>query len=275
MIISVLSGKGGTGKTTISTNLSILMNFTYMDCDVEEPNGFLFLKPNIQNTMPVSVLNPLIDKEKCILCKACVTQCQFNALAGLKDSIMLFDKLCHSCGTCSLVCEFDAIKEIDREIGHIKKGDFKGNSVYEGRINVNEPMGIAIIKKLKELALKEENVLLDSPPGTSCNVVETLGETDYAVLVTEPSAFGLHDMDMAYNLTKKYNIKSGIIINRSNEDDYMIEDYAKKNNIKILGKIPFSKKAAKIYSNAKLLIEDEELKIHFENIKNNILKEIK
>ncbi|MCT4583454.1 MAG: ATP-binding protein [Peptostreptococcaceae bacterium] len=275
MIISVLSGKGGTGKTTISTNLSILMNYTYVDCDVEEPNGFLFLKPSIEKNIPVGVLNPLIDNEKCTLCKICATECQFNALAGLKNNIMLFDKLCHSCGTCSLVCKYDAIKEINREIGHIKKGNFKGNTVYEGRINVNEPMGIAIIKKLKELASKEDNVLLDSPPGTSCNVVETLQDVDYAVLVTEPSAFGLHDMDMAYNLTKKYNIKSGIIINRSNEDDYIIEDYAKKNNIKILGKIPFSKQAAKIYSNAELLIEDDYLKTHFENIKNNILKEIK
>ncbi len=274
MQIAVLSGKGGTGKTTISTNLAKIMKYAYVDCDVEEPNGFIFLKPEITETKDVFIPVPSVKKEKCITCKACVDICEFNALANVGEEILLFEKLCHGCGACLLICPENAITEKERSIGKIKIGKSEDIDFAMGILNPGEPMAGPIISELKK-KIDEKMTLIDCAPGSSCNVVKALIDSDYALLVTEPTAFGLHDLKIAVELVRDMNIPFGVIINRSDEYENMITDYCKKENIKIIGTIPFYKKAALLYSQGKLLIEDVEYEKLFQSIKNNLEEEIK
>ena len=173
MNIAVLSGKGGTGKTTVSTNLALALKANYIDCDVEEPNGFLFLKPDIKETKDVLVEYPFIDDSKCNSCGECAQVCQFNALAKVKDNILLFEKLCHSCGACEIICKSEAISYRKRETGKIEKGLLGDINCSRGVLNISEPMAVSIIKELLQ-ELSKDNNLIDCPPGTSCNVVNTL-----------------------------------------------------------------------------------------------------
>jgi len=270
MKIVVLSGKGGTGKTTVATNLSCVLKMDYVDCDVEEPNGHIFLKPQIQKVDDVKILNPMFDKDKCVSCGACVKACQFNALAKVLDGLTLFEELCHGCGTCSLVCKNGAISEVGRKIGTISIG----HGFKSGKLNVGEPMGGPIISQLKILS-KDDHVIYDSSPGTSCSVVKTLDGADYAVLVTEPTKFGLHDLKLAADLVKDMNIPFGIVVNRSIQETRMIDIFCEENQFKLLGKIPFSKEAAVLYSKGKLLIENEEYLQSFELLGQTIMNQIK
>lgn len=256
MKIAVLSGKGGTGKTTVATNLAKILGFTYVDCDVEEPNGFIFLKPEILETRDVTVTMPDINIERCSLCGKCVEACQFNALANTGKEIIIFEKLCHSCGVCSLICTEGAINEKLRIIGKIDVGKHEKISCIRGVLNVGEPMAGPIISQVKDIDYGE-NAVLDCSPGSSCNVVKALWDNDYAILVTEPTEFGLHDLNIAVKLVQKMNIPFGVIINRGDEYDGMIEEYCLENNIKLLGKIPYDREIARIYSEGKLLIDDE------------------
>lgn len=265
MQIAVLSGKGGTGKTTVSTNLAQIMGWTYVDCDVEEPNGFIFLKPEVLESKKVELPVPIIDKNKCTLCKICVETCQFNALAATNDEIMLFEKLCHGCGACLLACPTNAISEVKREIGKIDIGKTGNIKCLRGVLNIGEPMGGPIITDLKRQT-NEKEVLIDCAPGTSCNVVKAVKNVDYTILVTEPTEFGLHDLKLAVELVKKMNIPFSVIINRADNMKNLITDYCKENQIEVLGVIPFSKKIAKKYSNGELLVnqDDDIRKIFFE-----------
>jgi MinD superfamily P-loop ATPase len=267
--IAVLSGKGGTGKTTISTNLAKLMGGMYIDCDVEEPNGFIFLKPEVEETEDVFIPVPTIDKDKCIACKKCINACQFNALAFVNE-VVLFEKLCHGCGACMLSCPTGAISEIERSIGKIHKGKSDNLECLMGILDIGEPMAGPIISQLKKKIDDEKITILDCAPGSSCNVVKGLYGSDYAILVTEPTKFGLHDLKIAVKLVRDMNIPFGIIINRADENKNLIEDYCEAENIKIIGKIPFSKKVAQLYSQGKLIVEDEEYK----NVFKEIIKEL-
>lgn len=275
MRIAVLSGKGGTGKTTISTNLAYMMGINYVDLDVEEPNGHIFLKPEIESVKDVVIPTPKIDESKCTLCSICVNTCQFNALINTGKRIMVFEDLCHGCGACSLACPTDAISEYDRKIGDVSIGIYDKAKFYSGKMLINEPMAGPIITDIKKILPKDEDYILDCSPGTSCNVVKALDRSDYALMVTEPSKFGLHDLILAIKLVRELNIPLGIVINRSDEYDYLIEDFAKKENIDIIGKIPFSKEAAKMYSEGMLLIENDEIKKVFEKIKVSVLDVVK
>lgn len=264
MIISVLSGKGGTGKTTVSTNLATYLNSKgykaqYMDFDVEEPNGFIFIKPNIETQEGVTVKNPYVDEDLCNNCGECARSCSFNAIAALKDKVTVFEKLCHSCGVCSLVCPQNAITEKEREIGFVDVGTKEGLMAIRGILNVGEPMGIPILKKLKGYIKSDYVNIIDSPPGSSCSVINSIEDSDYCILVTEPTVFGLHDLKIAVEVVRKMDIRFGIVINKSNNNDRLVENYCKNENIEILGRLPFDRKIAQSYSKGELLIENDKV----------------
>ena len=269
MQIAILSGKGGTGKTTVSTNLAKVMGCRYVDCDVEEPNGAIFLKPNITETRDIQIPIPIIDEEKCTGCKKCVDICQFNALALVKQNVMLFEKLCHGCGACTIICPVSAISEQGRSVGKIDIGKYEDNEFFSGTLNISEPMAGPIISQLKHL-IDDNPTIIDCSPGSSCNVVKAVQDADYAILVTEPTAFGLHDLKIAVELVRKMSIPFGIIINRVSEDDNLISRYCDNENITILGTIPFDRKIAVLYSYGSLLIEDKTYKQIFEDISANL-----
>ncbi|MBH1939426.1 ATP-binding protein [Mobilitalea sibirica] len=265
MNIAVLSGKGGTGKTTVSTNLALAMNRNYVDCDVEEPNGFLFLKPEVTARQVVTVGVPDIDKAKCTLCGACAKVCRFHALAKAGSDIVIFEKLCHDCSACKLVCKEDALSYRRRNIGIIEQGISRGIECSAGILNVGEPMAVPVIKELLS-KLQNKDYLIDCPPGTSCNVVNTLKYANAALLVTEPSQFGLHDLKLAIELVKLYHIPFGVIINKDDGDENFIKEYCKENQIKLLGVIPYSQEAAKAYSIGCILYDKQPYTQIFDHI---------
>lgn len=277
MNIAVLSGKGGTGKTTISTNLSYKLsklghNVQYFDFDVEEPNGFIFFKPEISSVSDVEVLVPRVNDLLCSYCGECVEKCNFNALAIANNKMLVFEKICHSCGLCKLVCSAGAISEEKRTIGVIEKGLIDNLPVYRGVVNVGEPMGVPVIKALKK-HIKESSInILDCSPGSSCSVIKTVENADYCILVTEPTKFGLNDLKITVDLLDKLKIPFGIVINKSNDDDNIIEDYCTDNTHTLLGKVPFSKDIAKKYSKGELLVDVDE---NFNEHMNDIIYELK
>lgn len=265
MNIAVLSGKGGTGKTTVSTNLALALKSNYIDCDVEEPNGFIFLEPKINKREQVMVEYPFIENSKCISCGKCVGVCQFNALCKIKEDIMLFEKLCHGCGACKIVCKNDALTYKKREIGIIESGEVRDVECKRGILNVSEPMAVPVIRDLlKDLSCGTN--LIDCPPGTSCNVVTALKYANGAILVTEPSEFGLHDLKMAVKLVKMYNIPFGIIINKDDGKDNIIKKYCLEERISIIGLIPYNRNTAVLYSDGKVLYDDLEHKDLFDKL---------
>lgn len=269
MNIAVLSGKGGTGKTTVSTNLSLVLGANYIDCDVEEPNGFLFLKPENINKEEVEVDIPAIDEDKCKLCGACAEACRFNALAKSKKRIILFDKLCHNCGACSIVCPTGALTYEKKAIGMIEEGNRKDIVCKRGILNIGEPIAIPVLRDLLEDLPSGIN-LLDSPPGASCNVVNVLHHADAAILVTEPTAFGLHDLRIAVELVKKFKIPFGLVINKYDGKNTLLDKFVDEESIDVLGHIPYKREAAQTYSKGSMLIDISEYKKAFENIATNI-----
>lgn len=274
MEISILSGKGGTGKTTLSTNLAYLLEYNYFDLDVEEPNGHIFLKPTINKKVDSGVLIPKINHDRCVLCGECAKDCQFNALVNTQKEIMVFEDLCHGCGTCSISCKYDAITEQFKKIGEIHLGTFNNNQFVKGLLDLNQPLSVPVIKKAKEFINSNNNNIIDAPPGSSCSVIESVEDSDYAILITEPSNFGLHDLKMVVSVIREFEIPFGVVINRSNEYDYIITDYLAEESIELIGKIPYSKKAANLYSKGELLVKDAELKPYFEKIADDVTKKV-
>ena len=274
MNIVFLSGKGGTGKTTVSTNVAYLNSFNYIDCDVEEPNGHIFLKPEYNEIIKSGILNPVIDEEKCTLCNACVENCQFGTLANTGEKLLIFNELCHGCGTCAISCNFDAIKEEKRVIGKIEKGIYEKGEFIRGVLNLKEPLAVPLIKDVKNLIKTNETNIIDAPPGSSCTVVETLEETDYAVLVTEPSAFGLSDLKQVVTVVHQMRVPFGVIINTGNDENNIITTYLEEENIDLIGVIPYSMKAAQLYSKGDLLIKDHELSKIFANLSQELMQRV-
>ena len=266
MIISVASGKGGTGKTTIAVNLALALakdkgkNVQFLDCDVEEPNAHLFLKPVITNSESVKIPVPKIDDEKCNYCGKCAEVCVFNAIAVTKNKVLVFPGLCHGCGACMLFCPEKAISEQGREIGILEEGKAGSISFIHGRLNIGEPMVPPIIRKIKKKSKEDERgnqynnitnhhiTLIDAPPGTSCPVIESIKGSDYTILVTEPTPFGLHDLILAVEVLKKLNIPHGVVLNKCDIGDHKVKEYCKKNNIPILLSIPLDREIAVAYS---------------------------
>jgi len=259
LIINILSGKGGTGKTTVSTNLAFLLrneglNVQLLDADVEEPNTHIFFDIDFYEERSVDLLLPVVDKEKCTLCGECGKVCQFGAIVVFPTTVMVFDYLCHGCGACTMVCPEKAITEKPKSIGKISYGMTKEGIAYGmGLLNIGEPSGVRIIRELKKGMRKDVDVtIIDSPPGTSCPVVESLRKSDFAVLVTESTPFGLHDLKMALNVVEEMGIKHGVVINRYDPAFKDMEVFLNSKNIPILMKIPFDRKIAEHYSKGKI-----------------------
>ncbi|HMM01089.1 MAG TPA: ATP-binding protein [Bacilli bacterium] len=254
MKIAVLSGKGGTGKTTVAASLAVaLSNSQYIDCDVEEPNGALFLRPEINETIPVNVLVPKVDEEKCDGCGACAKACRFNALAVVKKKVLLFPEVCHHCGACAIACPQKAITEVQREIGVVEAD--KDGHFLQGRLNIGEPITIPIIQKLKQCMRKDAINILDCSPGASCTVVQTIDSCDYCILVTEPTPFGLHDLKIAVALVRKMNIPFGVVLNKAMDEDQSIQTYCMQEKIPVLMEIPFLREIAENYSKGLLPVQ--------------------
>ena len=273
MKIAVASGKGGTGKTLIATNLfNVIKDAVYLDCDVEEPNGHIFLRSKIENSEPVNILIPEINDEKCTYCGRCAEVCQFNALIVAKDKVLVFPELCHGCGSCSYFCPQKAITEKPREIGKIEQSFFNNKKVLTGRLNIGEPMAPPIIKKLKESAPEQTSVIiLDAPPGTSCPVIETIKGVDLVVLVTEPTPFGLNDLKLAVEVVRKIGLPMGIVVNKSGLGGSLIKDYCQSENLKLLLEISHDNKIAVQYSKGELISE----KGSYEKVFNKLYSDIK
>lgn len=276
MKIAVLSGKGGTGKTMLSVNLSyISSNAYYVDCDVEEPNGLLFFKTEEIDIHNVYNKIPVIDHDLCVRCRKCSDFCQFNALAFINGKIHLFPDLCHACGGCSLVCPVDAIREKDRILGRVYKGSYQHVAVLSGELNIGEQSGIPIIKSLMSMVEEDKNVVIfDAPPGNGCPVMETISDVDYCVLVAEPSVFGLHNLKMVYELVEVFGKKAGIVINKAN-NHAMIHDFAKAYKIPIIGEIPMDKEIGRLLSEGVVLAENEKYVQMFQSIMDKIDKVVK
>lgn len=275
MQIAVLSGKGGTGKTLLSVNLSyIAKNSVYVDCDVEEPNGLLYYQLRQWDEEIVYTKYPLIEHDKCIGCRKCTDFCQFNALAYILDKVRVFKELCHSCGGCKIVCPVEAITEVDKDLGKIKHGTYEETEVYSGELRVGEESGVPIIKELlKRVRNTEKTVFIDSPPGNGCSVMESISDADYCLLVAEPSIFGLHNLNMVYELTRKFNKKIGLIINKSTENN-LIREYAEKNNIKVLAEIPMNLELGKLNSNGEIIAKHAKYKNIFNTVLSQIFSEV-
>jgi MinD superfamily P-loop ATPase len=260
--IAVASGKGGTGKTTLATSLALSLmdqaQVHYVDCDVEAPNGHIFLKPNLEQQSPAVILVPQIQSERCSLCGKCVEVCQFHALAKVGRTVMVFPQLCHGCGSCTWNCPEGAIVEIPNPIGVLESGATgEGLHFSRGILTISEPMPTPIIRQLKHLTNPEPEsvVILDAPPGASCSVVETLRGVDFVLLVTEATPFGYHDLKQMLGILSDMHIPAGIVINRDGIGDNRMDEFLAQNRLTVLMRIPFDQLLAEGLAAGKPLIE--------------------
>jgi MinD superfamily P-loop ATPase len=274
LIVAVASGKGGTGKTTVAVNLALSIGVTnLLDCDVEEPNVHTLLHPIKLQTSSVTIPTPLINQDKCTLCGKCAEFCQFNAIFVGKTKTMIYEEMCHSCGGCKLVCPDDAITEVERSIGNIHQSAIDQTHLVYGELSIGEPIATTLIKAVKELVKTDAINILDAPPGTACPVIETMRESDYIVLVTEPTPFGLHDLSMAVEVVRELKIPFGVIINRAGIGDEGVTDFCKKNDIPLLLNIPFNRQIAELYSRGIPFVEEmPEWRQQFKDLFNHILE---
>jgi MinD superfamily P-loop ATPase len=254
MIVSIASGKGGTGKTTVATSLALFLSSAksqtvqFLDCDVEEPNAHIFLKPEIAGRQSVNLPVPQIDFEKCTFCGECAKVCAYNAIVVLKNEVLTFTELCHGCGGCTLLCPQNAISESQREIGVLEEGSAGSIKFVQGRLNVGEPMATPLIRAVKRSVNAHGTVIIDVPPGTSCPVIESIHGSDFCLLVTEPTPFGLHDLKLAVELVEELKIKHGVVINRAGIGDDKVRGYCSRQKVPVLAEIPFDREVAVRYS---------------------------
>ncbi len=259
MKIAIASGKGGTGKTTISTNLSLFVSeqgneVVYLDCDVEEPNGHLFLNPVINKKTKSSISVPVIDDTKCVACGECIQFCEYNALIRLGKNVMVFPELCHGCGGCTLLCPYHAITEQDREIGFIESGISGKVGFVHGRLNIGEAMSPPLIRDdLRQIRPDAINII-DAPPGTSCPVIASIRDADFVVLVTEPTPFGLNDLGLALDMVKELGIPHGVVVNRAEGGNTDVELFCEEHQVDILTKIPDDRRIAECYSKGEMIL---------------------
>lgn len=278
MIISIASGKGGTGKTTVAANLaaSLAQPVTVLDCDVEEPNLHLFLHPAISDTEKVIAPVPDIDMDKCTLCRKCMEICRFNAIAVAGKTVVTFPELCHSCGGCTVICPEHAVTEKERVLGLVETGTgpVPDMAFARGLLDIGQVMVPPVIRKVKTHRAKEPGItLIDAPPGTSCPVIAAMKDTDAVVLVTEPTPFGLNDLKLAVETVQLMGIPHGLIINRAGMGDDAVYTYAREENIPVLMEIPFDRNIAEAYSRGELIIDRQpEYKEKFQTLYQDICR---
>lgn len=262
--IVIASGKGGTGKTTLAVNLATALAgrgaVGLLDCDVEEPNCHLYLRPPFDADQPVGTPIPVIDTAVCTGCGLCARACEFNALLALPRAPLLLPELCHGCGTCAYVCPEEAISETEREIGLVGAGEVGGIYFRWGRLNVGEARSTPVIKAVKDLwaAPPLDAVIVDAPPGVACPAVEALRGADYAVLVTEPTPFGLHDLRLAVETARRLDIPFGVVINRAGLGDSRVNDFCASEDISVLLEIPDDRRIAEACSRGEVLAAHDE-----------------
>lgn len=279
MIVSIASGKGGTGKTTVATSLALYLEeaqegkIYFLDCDVEEPNAHIFLKPQIVKSTSFGIPIPEVDFTKCNYCGKCGEVCAYNAIIVVKENVLVFPELCHGCGGCSLLCPNNAIIEKEREIGLIEEGLCGRIEFFHGKLNIGEPMAAPLIKSVKEKAKRastgwkdqsivssaakedvikenDKNVItiIDVPPGTSCPVIKAVQGSDFTILVTEPTPFGLHDLKLAVETLKKLMIPFGVVVNCAGTGDMKVQEFCKEEKIPLIAEIPYEREIAVLYS---------------------------
>jgi len=249
MIVSVASGKGGTGKTSVAVNMALSIgNVQLLDCDVEEPNAYLLLHPEMTKKEAVYTLIPKVDRILCNTCGECTKFCQFNAIFVASENILVFPDLCSSCGGCAIVCPRKAITWEKHKIGTLNFGATDGVAIVYGELKVGKPMAVPVIKAVKKQIKEGGNVILDSPPGTSCPFVETVSGSDFCLLVTEPTPFGLHDLKIAVEVLRKVGVPFGVVVNRVGVGDEKVFEYCEKEGIRILMEIPYERRIAELYS---------------------------
>ncbi len=278
MIISIASGKGGTGKTTVATNMAVSLgsDVQLLDCDVEEPNAHLFMNPEIDKMETAYTLIPEIDEDKCTFCKKCAEICRFKAIAVVSKTVLTFPELCHSCGGCVVVCPENAVTEAKRELGVVEQGSSGKVKFVHGRLRVGEAMSPPLIKKVRSHIRPDIINIIDAPPGTSCPVIAAMKDTDFVLMVTEPTPFGLHDLTLGVEAVKLLNIPCGLVINRSDIGNKDVWDYAEKENLPILLEIPFDRRIAEAYSRGKMIVDEmPEWKDKFIELYNHIKNLVK
>ena len=267
MKIAVLSGKGGTGKTTVSSSLAFISKMLLIDTDIEEPNSHIFLKGGIKDVKSVYTRFPEVNMEKCNLCGECGEFCKFNAIIPAKKRVIVFGEACHDCGGCEIVCKNGAISWEKREIGKIFTGKTYFNSVNKyGKLNIGEMSGVKIIKEIYKNT-EEKDFLIDCPPGTACTTVSAAEVADFAIIVVEPSPFGLSDMKLVVQLLRDMKIPFGVVINKFDEDKNIVKKYCDDEKIEIIGTIPFDRKIAEAYSKGEIIADAlSEYRENFETI---------
>ena len=288
MTIAVLSGKGGAGKTFVSVNLAKALanalgdkSVSYCDCDVEEPNGFLFFGDREdEESISVSVKNPSFDLEKCVSCRECVNKCAFNAIAFIKNKPKLMGGICHSCGACVLACGQNAVSEVDREIGLLSKARQGRLSLVEGRLNLGEATGVSLIDSVIKEGQKSRVTILDCPPGSACSAMECVKNADYLLIVGEPTAYGVHDLEMVLELAKVFKaqnqgLKLGFVINKAEEESNILKDFLDENDLPLKEQIPFQRETASAISRGYLAYDSiASLREIFDRLARDIILEV-